>query len=191
MLRINLLPIRQLKKRATAVNQITLALIGLGCVLLILLAVGYYQSNNIKQTKGRISVLQNQKNALQKTLNDIEKLKKQTTELNRRITVINDLKKESSLTVHILDEITKTLDNERVWLDSLTQNGPSLNLKGVALDNESIAQLMNSLKDNPYFSSVTLGKSTLKSVGGRNLKSFDLACTIQHPSTDSESDSGK
>ncbi len=191
MLRINLLPIRQLKKRAHAFKQITLALIGLGCVLLVLGAVSFYQKNNIKQTQQSIQKLEEKKKTYQKTLDKIAELKKNTEELNRRITVINNLRKSSSVTVHILDEVTNRIDNERVWLTSLSQQNTTLNLIGVALDNESIAQFMDSLKDSEYIDTVSLGQSTLKSVSGRNLKSFNLTCSINQLGTEPVSESGK
>lgn len=191
MLRINLLPIRQLKKRAKAVNQIVSALIALCCVLFFLLCVGYYQKSSIAQTQTRIDDLDRQKKNLQKTLNLIDKYQKNTEELHRRIDVINNLRQDSSLTVHILDELTSLVDNERIWLNSLSQNGTSLNLEGVALDNESIAQFMDALKQNDYFRSVNLGQSTHKSYSGRNLKSFNLTCSVQRPEVKEEDNNKK
>lgn len=191
MLRINLLPIRQLKKRAKAVNQITSALIALACVLFVLGAVSFYQKNDIKQTQNRIQQLEAKKKTYQKTLNKIAEFKKNTEELNRRITVINNLRKTSSLTVHIMDEVTNLIDSERVWLTSLSQQNTTLNLLGVALDNESIAQFMDSLKNSDYVSAVSLGQSTMKSVSGRNLKSFNLTCSIKHPATEPVAENGE
>jgi type IV pilus assembly protein PilN len=191
MLRINLLPIRQLKKRAIARNQITSALIALVCVLLILGAGSLYQKSIIQQANDNIKELETKKKSYKKTLDKIAQLQDKTKELNRRITVINNLRKKSSLTVHILDEIASRIDNERVWLTSLSQQNNTLNLVGVALDNESVAQFMDSLKVSEYIDGVSLGQSTLKSVSGRNLKSFNLTCSVKYPETEPVEESGK
>lgn len=181
MLRINLLPIRQLKKRAKAKNQIASSIVAVICVVLLLCLVGFVQTSGINATQDRIAELTKEKKKYTKTLNDIKVFKAKTKELERRIQVINKLRKESSLTVHVLDELTKLIDNDRVWLTALSQKGSSLSLSAIALDNESIAQFMNTLKTSPYISSVNLGKSSLKKVSGKQLKSFNLSCGVKQP----------
>lgn len=181
MLRINLLPIRQLKKRAQANNQIASAVVVFCCVLFILALVALFQSNKISATESRIKDLQAEKTKYSKTLKKIADYKKNTDELERRINVINKLRTDSSLTVHVLDEITNLIDNKRVWLTSLSQQGSSLSLNGVALDNETIAQFMEILKTSPFISSVALGKSTLKGISGKNLKVFNISCSVAQP----------
>lgn len=181
MLRINLLPIRQLKKRAKANNQIASAVVTFCCVLFVLALVALFQSNKISSTEDRIKDLQAEKTKYSKTLKKIADYKKNTEELERRIDVINKLRTDSSLTVHVLDEITNLVDNKRVWLTSLTQQGASLSLAGVALDNETIAQFMEALKTSPFINSVSLGKSTLKGISGKSLKVFNISCKVAQP----------
>lgn len=186
MLKINLLPIRQLKQRAKATNQIASAFVAFCCVLLVLALIGFFQSSNIKAVEDQITALEAEKRSYSKTLKKIAEYKKNTEELNRRIEVINSLKKDSSLTVHILDELTRLIDNKRVWLTSLSQQGAQLKMQGVAMDNETIAQLMNSLKTSKYIKAVSLGQSTLKGYSGRNLKSFNLTCNVGQPAKKEE-----
>ncbi len=178
MLRINLLPIRQLQKRAKATNQIVSVCIALGCILLILAAVGLFKVKEINATNESIAALKAEEQSFAETLKNIETLKNNTAELERRIDVINTLRTDSSLTVHVLDEITKRIDFDRVWLTSLNQQGNNLSLDGVALDNETIAQFMDALKSSPYIDTVALGQSTLRGISGNNLKSFQLTCTV-------------
>lgn len=188
MLKINLLPIRQLKKRAKAINQITSAVFVFFCILALLGVVGLFQSNSIKATQQRISVLQIEKSKYDKILRDIKKLTDEITELNRKIGVINTLNEESSLTVHIMDEVTKQIDNDRVWLTSFRQSGSTLTLDGAALDNESVAQFMDSLLESPYINNVVLGSSSLKRILDNNLKSFKLTCSVVQPPLLTEKD---
>ena len=58
---------------------------------------------------------------------------------------------------------------------------------GMALDNQTIAKYMETLKTSDYFSEVNLQNSSLAAYAGRNLKSFSLSCTIVIPeSADTE-----
>ena len=68
-----------------------------------------------------------------------------------------------------------------MWLKSLKQQGTSLSLSGIALDNRTIAQFMDALKESPYVKRVNLSNASLVKVSGRDLKSFSLACSVTSP----------
>ena len=182
MLRINLLPIRQLKKRAKARNQI-LSFFALFCIVLLVLgAVAFLQNSKMSSVTESIARLTREKQTYAPVLAEMKRLEQAKLSLENKISVIKTLKKNSSLTVHILDEVAKKVDVKRMWLESLKQQGQSLSLKGTALDNRSIAQFMDALKDSPYVNGVSLSNASLKQVSGRNLKSFSLTCTTNSPS---------
>lgn len=181
MLRINLLPIRQLKKRAKAQRQFG-AMIALFVLVAALLAgVGYLQLQQIDTLNAEVARLQKEKDSYSPTLKKINKLKKQKQELARRTDIINRLKADSSLTVRVLDEVANRVDNQRMWLTSLKQQGRSLTVAGIALDNQTIAQFMDVMKESPFVTEVTLNNSSLKKVSGKDLKSFALSCSVSHP----------
>lgn len=181
MLKINLLPIRQLKKRAKAKKQL-FGMFSLFLLALAILAVsGVLQAQKISGIEVQTAALNSEKESHTPTLNKIAKLKKDKEELTRKTTIIKQLKKDSSLTVHTMDEIAKRVDNQRMWLQSLQQQNASLKLSGVALDNQTVAQFMDHLKESPFVKDVTLANSSMKAVSGRNLKSFELTCVVAQP----------
>ncbi len=181
MLKINLLPIRQLKKRAKARNQIAGFLVVFLCIITLLGFVGLIQANSISSLNSKISNLESEMKKFTPILARIEQLKKEKAILERKIKVIKKLKKDSSLTVRTMDEVANIVDHERMWLQSLSQQGGSLSLKGVALDNQTIAKFMNNLKASPFVKSVNLSNSSLKKIGGKNFKSFSLNCAVAFP----------
>ncbi len=181
MLRINLLPIRQLKKRAKARNQIISFITLFVFFLLILGAVGFLQAARINSIESSITKLKQEKQKYAPILAEMKRLEKTKKDLENKIKIIKALKRDSSITVHILDEVAKKVDTKRMWLKSLNQQGASLKLSGVALDNRTVAQFMDALKDSPYISVVNLSSATLSKVSGRDLKSFSLTCSIVNP----------
>ena len=181
MLKINLLPVRQLKKRAKAKKQL-FGMFFLFFLILALLAIaGVLQAKRISGLQGELTTLQQQISSYTPILQRITKLKKDRDELDRKTELIKKLKTDSSLTVRTLDEVANRIDNQRMWLDSLQQQDSSLRLSGVALDNQTIAQFMDNLKESPFVQDVTLANSSLKVVSGRNLKSFELNCVVAQP----------
>lgn len=181
MLRINLLPIRQLKKRAKARNQIVSVITLVIFLLLILGAVGFLQNSKIQSIETSIAKLEKETQTFAPILADMKRLEQTKKDLENKISIIKKLKRDSSVTVHILDEVAKTVDSKRMWLSSLKQQGASLSLTGVALDNRTVAQFMDALKMSPYISGVNLSNTSLRKVSGRDLKSFSLACSIVSP----------
>ena len=181
MLRINLLPIRQLKKRAKARNQIVSFTTLVVFLLLILGAVAFLQITKIKTIESQITQLKVEKKKYAPILKEMRRLEQAKNDLENKITIIKKLKRDSATTVHILDEVANTVDSKRMWLKSLKQQGASLSLTGVALDNRTIAQFMDALKKSPYIGVVNLSNASLTKVSGRNLKSFSLACSIVNP----------
>jgi len=181
MLKINLLPVRQLKKRAKAKKQLFgMCFLFIGSLALATL-VGLWQAQKLNNLKADVTALQQEKNSYNSTLKKMTRLEKEKIELTRKTNIIKELKANSSLTVRVIDEVANRIDNKRMWLDSLNQNGSSLQLSGVALDNQTVAQFMNKLKKSPYVQSVSLKSSALKIVSGRDLKSFSLLCQVAHP----------
>jgi type IV pilus assembly protein PilN len=194
MLKINLLPIRQLKKRAKARNQILAALVIFCGVLVLLTFVGMLQAARISSLNEEIQAREKEKKSFDKVVQELAELERKRLELNEKIRIINQLKTDSYLTVHVLDEVAKLIDNNRMWLTSLSQSGGRLSLSGYALDNETIAQFMDELKfKSPYVNSVGLSNSSLGSVSGKDLKSFSLVCDVSSPvaSTETAPDEGK
>lgn len=185
MLRINLLPIRQLKKRAKARTQILGFVMIFLAILVVLGFVGFLQVGQIQNVQAAIADLKREEQRLAPIIREVDRLTKEKEELQRKIDIIKKLRRESSLTVHIMDEVAKIIDNDRMWLSAFSQSGSSLELQGIALDNQTIAQFMDTLKESAYISSVQLSSSTMSQVGSRNFKNFSLSCQVGFPQEES------
>jgi len=149
--------------------------------LAALALVGFLQAKNISMLQTSIANLKKETDTYTPTLNKRAKLKKEKIELDRKTGIINRLTSDSSLTVRVLDEVANRVDKNRIWLQSLNQQSGSLRLTGVSLDNQTVAQFMDSLKASPFVTNVTLTNSSLKVISGRNLKAFSLTCTVAQP----------
>lgn len=181
MLKINLLPIRQLKKRAQARNQLVLLLAGTCLLLFVCLLINIHQSSQITELNDSIARLRKEKQSYSKVLAKIEKLKREKIELQRKGDVIDKLQAESALTVHVMDEIANAVDNTRIWLNSVSQSRNSLQIKGIALDNRTISEFMNTLKKQKYITHVNLSETSQQKVSNRDLTKFSLNCSVAPP----------
>ena len=184
MIKINLLPVKQIKKNQKVRREVVGFLISLLTLFVVMGVVAYGKVAHIDNLKVTINKLQQERNKYQSTIKEIEKLKKDKAKLETKLATIKKLKRGSQITVRVLDEIASLTPANRLWLNSLNQTAGQLKLSGIALDNETIAQYMDRIKDSPYFSRAELNKSSLTVVAGRKLKSFSLTCSIVDNTTE-------
>ncbi|MCI5210156.1 MAG: hypothetical protein D3910_15480 [Candidatus Electrothrix sp. ATG2] len=191
MIRINLLPVRQMKQKTQAMRQLVAGAFLLAVTVVVLLLASVFLLTKVSGLEGDIQVLTAKKKELQKTLDLITKLEKKKELVEKQISIVHDLQKKSQLTVRVLDEVARITPHERMWLLSLSQNVSSLQLDGMALDNRTIANYLDGLNESPFFTNVTLKKSTLSKYGGRNLKQFSLSSSVTLPGAGDEASKEK
>ncbi len=178
MIRINLLPIKQLKKLIQARSEVLGLVVLVAVILLGIAMVALAQSAKVSNLQTTNSELTKKRQSYQSILNEIAKLQKDKENLVTKLEMIGKLKKGSQVTVRVLDDLANLTPTNRLWLNSLDQKPGSLLISGIALDNSTIAQFMKSLDESPYFTSPKLSRSSLTEVGGRKLKQFSLTCGI-------------
>lgn len=181
MIRINLLPIRQIKQRIQTKNEV-LAFACLLCIFLIALGlVGYSQTRKIESLKKTQAQLVQEKKKYENVIKRIEKIKREKALLATKLDVIKNLKADSQLPVRVLDEIAQRTPPNRMWLKSMSLTQGALNLTGIALDNATIAQYMDSLSSSPFLAGTELKNSSMTVVAEQKLKSFSLTMAITKP----------
>lgn len=181
MIRINLLPVRQIRKKQRLLKEMAIfgfLLLGLAAGLTLF---GMSLGGQVGELHQHISELNAKKASFNKLLAEIRKMEKEKGLLEKKIATIRKLKKNSQLGVRVLDELASRTPTERVWLNSLKYSSGRLVISGVALDNATIAQYMKQLTASPYFADADLANSSLKVIAGNNLKSFSLAIKIIQP----------
>jgi type IV pilus assembly protein PilN len=178
MIYINLLPVREIKRRKKAKNELAGAIGIFISIIILLSSIAFYQSmkkNDLLETDKKI---QNEKQQYVKILNDIKKIEEEKKDLQTKIGIIHKLKQSSSLTVRALDEVAAFTPANRMWLKTLTQNANQLSLTGMALDDQTIAKYMDDLEKSKYLQNVTLVNSTMEKFAERDLKAFSVSCTV-------------
>lgn len=178
MIRINLLPIRQIKQRNRA-RQGILALASLFLILLVGISlVGYRQASRIEELQAETNRLNQEKVKFQAIVAQIERLKKAQQVIDTKMAVIKSLKVASQLPTRVLDEIANLTPPDRMWLTSLTYTNNILTLSGTALDNATVAEYMNRIGRSDFFTAAELKNSSLTRVGNQKLKSFSMTVNV-------------
>ncbi len=181
MIRINLLPIRQLKKKQQLRNEVAVFVSSLIALCLIIGLVALNTMHSVSLLQERNTVLAKKKASYQPILNEIEKLKKDKAIQETKLEVIKQLKAGSQKPVRVLNEIARLTPSNRLWLTSMKQTASKIKLSAIALDNATIAQYMEKIASSGYFSNAELSRSSQVKIAGASLKKFSLTISVTTP----------
>jgi type IV pilus assembly protein PilN len=147
MIRINLLPHREAKrKQKQTAFAALLALGGIAGAALVLL-VGGYNASRIAVQNERNLVLKNANAELDKKISKIASLKAEIEGLKARQQAVEDLQGDRNQPVYLLDELVRQTP-EGVYLKGFKQDGQRVLLNGYAQSQERVAELLRNLSGN-------------------------------------------
>lgn len=173
MIRINLLPHRQIKRaeRKRELGLMAVATVALGVVLIFM---GHQVINNrLDAQMNRNSRLQTAITQLDTEIDEIKRLQEEIKNMLDRKQVVENLQSNRSQAVILLDEITRQLP-EAVYLSSFKQNGNTITLQGFADSNGRIATLVRNLSTSKWLESPVLVEIKAANVNSQRLSSFLL-----------------
>ena len=149
MVRINLLPHRQIK-RAERQRQFNLMLVATAIAGAVLVFMGQtYISTQIDSQLSRNGRLDTANTQLDKEIAEIRELKNQINSVLERKQVVENLQTDRSQAVVVLDEIARQLP-EGMVLTSIKQQGKTITLQGLADTNARVATLVRNLSTSPW-----------------------------------------
>jgi type IV pilus assembly protein PilN len=178
MIRINLLPYRAARIKENIKRQVTIY--ALSTVFLIAV-ISYYSINlngSIKSLKRDRDLKKKELASYRHTTSKIKALEQTKAEIDVKLEKINELKKVKTGPVRLLDDIATSVPKDQLWLTALKEENGTLILEGTAMDNETVADFMNRLKNTVSVTSVELVRTRQKEIKelSLNLKDFALTC---------------
>ena len=178
MIRINLLPHREERRKRQNIQIAVLAGLTLGLAVLIVGAVHIAISGQIDYQGGRNNYLKREIAILDKQIEEIKRLKEQTQQLLARKKVVEALQVNRSDTVHVLDQLARRMP-EGVYLKSVKQTGPKITLVGYAQSNARVSTLMRTLEDSPWVHDPTLVEIKAVTVDKLRVNEFSLNTSLR------------
>lgn len=183
MIRINLLPVRLARKKENAKKQLSVYVLSILFTVLVMSYLGISFSGRVTSLAAELQKVQNDTNKYTKIVRELEQEKKQKEKIQEKLGLIKLLQNAKTGPVHLLDEICANLPAKKLSLNAMKQDDKGLNLKGIALDNETVAQYMKNLSHSPYLTNVELVNSEQLVVNGKKLMQFSVNCQMKAPQT--------
>ena len=191
MIRINLLGQARPKNKRAAASAAAVMEMGevgspkLKIVLVVLLAgtlnAGYwYRLDKEKQgiaTKMQVAEQRNRELADVKA-RYLER-QRQADSYKRRVDVIDKLRASQSGPVSLLNTIGDTINGtEAVWLNTMKDQGASVDIEGMALSADAVAALIRNLQKTGYFKNIEI-KETYQDETFKEMQAFQFTLTCE------------
>lgn len=110
-----------------------------------------------------------------------EQRKKEAEAFEKRVKVIDELRAAQSGPLELLNTIGSTVNNtDAVWLSGMTETGSNINIEGMALSTQAVANLITNLKRTGYFKNVEI-KDAIQDPQVKEIQTFNftLQCEKQ------------
>ena len=209
MIRINLLPIRKVKRAEASQRQFVymgMAVLAtvVGVVFLHLQAAG-----QLEEIKRKNTILTADVARLKQEIGDYDKIRSQREELLRQRKTIQALDAGRTGPVYLLREMSEILspgkgptfdrvtyeetlrrdpnagfnaswDPRRVWMEAYAEDQKHVRLRGAAKSNEDVAEFLKRLNSSVFFSEVNLDSTTQVSGHGIKFVNFGLSANVTY-----------
>jgi len=185
MIRVNLLPHRELKRQARRKLFIALCVVAVAVGGVVVGAGGVFINGEISSQNASNAYIKKENAKLDDEIKEIAKLREEIEGLKARQKAVEDLQGDRNLPVHVLDELVKNTP-EGIYLRSLRQQGGRVTLNGLAANNAKVADYVRNLGNNsPWLANPELVEIRATVVGtgaaAKRLNDFTMAVSIRRP----------
>jgi type IV pilus assembly protein PilN len=97
----------------------------------------------------------------------------------RRVDVIDQLRSNQTGPVNLLAMVGETVNNtEAVWLNNMKDQGTSVDIEGMALSSDAVANLISNLQKTGYFRNVEI-KESIQDETVKDMQAFTFTLTCE------------
>jgi Tfp pilus assembly protein PilN len=97
----------------------------------------------------------------------------------RRVDVIDQLRAAQAGPVDLLNTVGQTVNNtEAVWLNSMKDQGASIDIDGMALSTDAVASLISNLQKTGHFTNIEI-KETFQDDTYKEMQAFNFILTCE------------
>jgi len=173
MIRINLLPAREARRRGEVRRQLYVAAVA----VVVALGIGIWgymaQNSDLGAHQQELAGIEEEIKRLDQVIKEVQKFETKKTQLDKKVGAIEDIKTKQRRPAHMLDEISRSLPDQ-MWLISIKDSGGGLQISGKSFDNVGIAAFMENLERSSLFGSVELVESKSELLQGRQVVAFTV-----------------
>ena len=178
MIRINLLPHREEKRKLRRQQFIVLSALCAGMALALTGLIWLAINTQIENQNGRNKLLKDEITKLDKQIDEISKIREETQSLLSKKQVVEGLQSYRSEPVYLLDQMLRQLP-EGLYVKTIKQTGIKINVTGYAQSNARVSAFMRNIQASPYLETPELVEIKAVTLNGQRANEFSLNFTVK------------
>jgi type IV pilus assembly protein PilN len=186
MIRINLLPVKELKAEVSRRRELTLGGVVLGSTVLVLAGLYLYQFYRLSTLNSELVELRGEIQALNVKIQQVGDLQNKIKEFKSKNKIIEDLEKKKVGPVRVMESLSAAAPPS-LWLTEFKDTGGNLVINGQAMDNQTVADFLKALASSSYFKNVELVETAQGGPAAGTYKKFSIKSIVSYQSTPSAS----
>ncbi len=145
MVRINLLPIREILRKRELKQFALFGGAAVACVIALTIVAYLYLSWTISAHQAKQANLQKELNQLKQKNKEVEDLKNRITRLQKQVDTIERLTKTRDTPAPFMAALSMAIPDE-VWVTSITKSGRGFTVDGTGVDNTAVVNFVERLQ---------------------------------------------
>ncbi|WP_303722655.1 PilN domain-containing protein [Malonomonas rubra] len=178
MIRINLLPVRAAQKKEMLQAQLVVAGLVLCLAVGVCIAASVMVASKVEEMELEVAAKKAKQQQLNKQIGEVRGIEAKKKELMSKLQILDQLRSNRTGPVRILDELSHATP-EKLWVENFALAGAAVDIKGVGLNQETVADFMRNLENSPLYQNVELVVIDEKVVKGRALEHFSIKCSLE------------
>jgi len=191
MIRINLLGNSKPKNRRSAgpsaptieVGDVGSPMVKVLVAVMLLVALNgytwYHLDRQAQDIAAKMKVAYQKNRELSEVKAKYLERQKEADNYKRRVDVIDQLRASQLGPVNLLNTIGDTVNNtEAVWLNTMKDSGTSIDISGMALSADAVANLIANLQKTGYFKNIEI-KETYQDEQVKDMQAFQFQLTCE------------
>ncbi len=179
MIRINLLPVRVSKKKTVGKQQLLLF-----ALVIVLGFIGNFlwassRASELRAREAKVKSLKDEIAQLDRIIGEVKNIKDQQAALREKLDILAQLKANRSGPVRVLDALASLMP-KRLWLTKMEEKAGAVTYTGAASTIDDVSEFMSALKQNPYFGTVELERTTAKVERGMDFVEFTMTAALNY-----------
>lgn len=191
MIRINLLPFRTARKKENVRRQLTVLLSSLFLVIILMFYINIRLNSQVEEVTNKVKNIKTEIAKYEKINKEIAEIKGKLEVLKTKLKVIKELETNRYEPVRLMDTMTNLIIPNRMWFLSFDTTGKTVNISGVAVDSQTVADFMTRLEGSKLFETVNLKTIKKQMVKQASLKNFEISCNKKYAKEEVKSEAKK
>ena len=179
MIRINLLPVKELKAEVVRRRELMIGGVSLALTGVLILGVYAHQWRQVSTVEKELEELRKELQVLNVKAKDVTELQRKIKEFEGKNKVIDDINKKKSGPVRVMESLAIATPSA-LWLTEFKEIGGNLTITGVAVDNQTIAEFLKALAAHAYFNNTELVETTQNQQAGLPPRRFLIKSRLNY-----------